>query len=134
MRTRSLIGAAVLAAGALLLAGCGLFNTPPVASFIIVYHVDQEDPLWVTLDASASSDADGDRIVAYQWNFGDDVTIHPATYSSLVTVPVITVRYPVEGTYTVTLAVRDEHDPPNNTSLTVSQTMVLPPPQVRPVD
>jgi hypothetical protein len=131
MRTRSLIGAVVLVTSALLLAGCGLFNSPPEASFTVVYNVDLDDPLWVTLDASASTDVDGDQIVAYQWTFGDDVTIQPTTYTTLVTDPVTTVRYPVEGTYTPTLAVRDEH---GVNSLAVSRTVHLPPPEAVPLD
>ena len=131
MKKRRLIDAAVLVAAALVLSGCGLFNSPPEASFTVVYNVDLDDPLWVTLDASASTDVDGDQIVAYQWTFGDDVTIRPATYTRLVTDPEITVRYPVEGTYTATLAVRDEH---GVNSLAVSQTVHLPQPEVVPLD
>ena len=126
MRTRSLIGAVVLVAGALLLAGCGLFNTAPEASFNVLYNVDTNDALWVTLDASASSDPDQDRIVAYMWNFDVDLpgAEFPAGYvTRSVTDPVITVRYPLQGSYTVTLAVRDER---GAVSPTVSQTFTLP--------
>ncbi|MEN6369546.1 MAG: PKD domain-containing protein [Thermotogota bacterium] len=93
----------------LLSAGCALFDQPPVASFVVRYNVDDTDPLAVDLDASASADPDGQVITAYQWVFGDDVTIlTPLELTKTVTVPVLRVRYPVEDTYAVQLLVRNE--------------------------
>ncbi len=106
-RSRWIIGTAVLV-GTLALAGCFLLNRPPTASFVVVYNVT-EDPLVVDLDASSSSDPDEDAITAYLWTFGDDVEIlTPLEYTKLVTVPVLRVRYPTEGEYTIQLFVRDE--------------------------
>ncbi len=96
--------------GCLLLAGCELFQQPPVAKFVPVYNVDETDPRVVNLDASASNDANGEAITQYQWIFGEDVTIlTPLDFSKTVTVPVLTVRYPLlNETYTVTLVVVNE--------------------------
>jgi hypothetical protein len=70
---------AVLAAAATALAGCGgggsgtappaaTVNTPPVAEFTSASSVVAGTPL--ALDASASSDADGDALT-YSWSFGN---------------------------------------------------------------
>jgi len=90
--------------------GCFLVpNHPPEASFVVIYGVDAEDAMVVDLDASASTDPDGDTIVAYMWTFGDDVQIiTPLDYSKTVSFQTLRVRYPVESTYTVQLLVRDE--------------------------
>lgn len=90
--------------------GCFLFpNRPPVAAAHVVYGVDPTDPLVVDLDASASSDPDGDAIVLYQWVFDDDLDlISPAAYTTVQTAPRIRVRCPVEGTYSAQLVVVDE--------------------------
>lgn len=107
-----------------LLAGCSLFQNPPVASFAVLYGVDETDPLVVDLDASASSDPDGDVITTYQWAFGDDVTIiTPLDVSKTVTVPVLRVRYPLEGTYAVQLVVWDKT---SLSSQPVSGTVTVP--------
>jgi hypothetical protein len=107
-RARWVVGLALLVGVLALVAGCFLISRPPTASFVVVYNVT-EDSLVVDLDASSSSDPDGDAIVAYMWTFGDDVTIlTPLDYSRLVTVPVLRVRYPTEGEYTIQLFVRDE--------------------------
>ncbi len=112
-RTR-MFGVLLILAAALALGGCFLFpNHPPVAAFTPIYGVDTEDPLVVRLDASASTDPDGDEIVAYMWTFFQqdgqpaDVTILPKDYTTTTTDPVITVDFKVEGNYTVTLVVRD---------------------------
>ncbi len=115
MRKVKAIGILVLVATMFALGGCFLFpNHPPIAAFTPIYGVDTEDPLVVRLDASASTDPDGDEIVAYSWTFfredgqpEDHVTILPQEASKTTTDPVITVRFPVEGNYTVTLVVRD---------------------------
>ncbi len=92
--------------------GCFLFpNRPPVAEFTVVYDTDPDDSLVVTLDATASFDEDNDQIVDYMWTFPDDGVdfIHPLGYSSrTVHEPIIIIRFPVQGTYTATLMVRDE--------------------------
>lgn len=111
-RTRVLIVLVVLGIVAFV-GGCFLFpNRPPEAHFVVSYGVDPEDAMVVDLDASASTDPDGDTIVAYMWTFGDEVQIiTPLDYSSK-TVPFSTlrIRYPEESVYTVQLLVRDERD------------------------
>jgi len=100
----SLLIVAILA----LAAGCFLFsNRPPVAAFVVNYNVT-EDPLVVELDATSSSDPDGEPVAAYQWDFGEDAEIlTPLVFSANVNVTPILVRYPVEGTYRVRLVVYD---------------------------
>ena len=121
---RGILAGAVLLAAALL-GGCFLFpNRPPEAAFVVGYDVDPGDPLIVELDASSSADPDGDPIVAFSWVFGDDVDIiTPLEHTKLVEIPVIRVRYPVEGTYTVTLLVRDDQ---GNSSAPTSKTVTVP--------
>ena len=116
MRKVKAIGILALVATMFALGGCFLFpNHPPIAAFTPIYGVDTEDPLVVRLDASASTDPDGDEIVAYSWTFFQedgqpaDVTILPQDDSKTTTEPLITVRFPVEGNYSVTLVVRDAH-------------------------
>lgn len=111
--------------GALHLSGCFLLpNRPPEAAFTVIYGVDPADPLVVELDASVSSDPDGDAIVAYSWVFGDDVTmLAPLEYTASVQTPVFRVRYPFEGTYSLTLVVRDEQ---GKSSTPVSKSITLP--------
>ena len=101
------LGLVILLLGTVALGGCFLFpNHPPVANVTVTYS--SEDPLVVELDASGSTDEDGDEIVAYMWVFGGDVEIiAPLTYTATVTVPVITVNFRFEGTYSVTLVVQD---------------------------
>jgi len=91
--------------------GCFLFpNRPPVAEFTVVYDTDPDDSLVVTLDATASFDEDNDQIVDYMWTFPDEEVdfIHPLGYSSRTVHEPIIIRFPVQGTYTATLMVRDE--------------------------
>ena len=108
-----------------LLSGCFLLgNREPEAAFAVVYGVDPAEPLAVVLDASASVDPDGDVIAAYAWVFGDDVTIlTPQVYTATVGDPILNIRFPVEGSYTVTLVVRDDS---GASSLPVSETIVVP--------
>ena len=102
------IGLVALIGALAMVAGCFLLNRPPTASFVVVYNVT-DDPLVVDLDASPSEDPDQDAIAAYMWTFGDDVEIlTPLDYSKLVTVPILRVRCPTEGEYTILLFVRDE--------------------------
>ncbi len=123
-QARWIAGLVVLLGTLALVAGCFLLSRPPTASFVVVYNVT-EDPLVVDLDASSSSDPDGDAIAAYMWTFGDDAEIlTPLDYSKLVTVPILRVRYPVEGEYTIQLFVRDERGLTSKTGHEV--TIVLP--------
>ena len=91
-RARWIVALIALGSALTLVAGCFLLSRPPTASFVVHYNVT-EDPLVVDLDASASSDPDGDAIAAYMWTFGDNVEIlTPLDYTRLVTVPVLRVR------------------------------------------
>jgi len=122
-------GLVLVLLGTLAVGGCFLFpNLPPVASFVVLPVPGEQ--LVVVLDASASSSPDGDEIEAYMWTFGDDVTIlTPLHESKSAPFPVITVRYPVEGTYTVTLKVREEKRPGDQfaeESEQFSETITLP--------
>ena len=117
--------------GTLAIGGCFLFpNLPPVAAFVVNYNTVPGEPFVVLLDASASSSPDGDEIEAYMWTFGDDVDIiTPLEETKTVTIPVITVKYPIEGEYSVTLAVREkprQAGEPGKVSTPVSQTITLP--------
>ena len=121
-----LLGLASLLLVVLGIGGCFLFpNHPPVASFTVVYGIDESDPLVVQLDASGSTDPDGDDIVSYMWSFGDNVTITPLDYSKTVSVPTITVRYPIEGKFTLTLVVVDSRGAMSDP---VTADMEVPPP------
>jgi len=108
------IGLGLIILGALAVGGCSLFiNRPPVAEFAIVYNPVPDEPLVVTLDASLSTDPDGDEtITTYQWDFGEreeGVEYYPQGISSdTLDEPTVTVEYPVEGEYTVTLVVWDD--------------------------
>lgn len=105
--------------------GCFLFqNRPPTAAFVVRYDVVEDDPMVVDLDATASTDPDGDPIVDYLWVFGDDVDIiTPLTFTKLVQTPTLRVRYPNEGTYEVQLVVRDDK---GASSEPVTEEVVLP--------
>lgn len=129
MQKRRLIAvlAASLAAGAML-AGCSLLqNRAPVAAFVPVYNVDLEDPMVVVLDASVSTDPDGDEIVLFQWVFSDAITfpVEPLGSSTTVVTPQLRIRCPNEGQYTATLLVYDERDLP---SLPIVGTITVPHP------
>ena len=106
-----LMSLAVLLVAVIAVGGCFLFpNNRPVASFTVEYGTDTQDPLVVVLDASESTDPDNDEIVKYMWGFGDDQVdfIEPASYGSrTVYVPSITIRFPLQGDYDVTLVVVD---------------------------
>jgi len=101
------LGLVLLLLGAIALGGCFLFpNHSPIADVTVTYS--SEDPLVVDLDASGSTDEDGDEIVAYMWVFGGDVEIiAPLVSSATVTEELITVDFRFEGTYNVTLVVQD---------------------------
>ncbi len=132
MKRAKRLGLFLVLVGALAVGGCFLFpNLPPEAAFDPIFNTDPDDPLVVVLDASASSSPDGDEIEAYMWTFGEDVTIlTPLDVTKTVAVPVITVKYPLEGTYTVTLVVREkprQEGEPGKVSAPVSHPVILPP-------
>ena len=105
--------------------GCFLLpNRPPVASFVVEYDVDLEDAMVVDLDASTSSDPDGDAISTYMWTFGDDVDIiTPLDSTKTVNVPVLRVRYPDAYVYNIQLLVIDER---GAASVPVTHQIILP--------
>ena len=111
------------------LGGCFLFpNRPPVAAFVPHYNVVPGDPMVVDLNASISTDPDGDAIVHYQWAFSDDLTIvQPLAHSTTVDHPILRVRCPTEGTYSVVLVVIDERglasEPFTGVTITVPQPL-----------
>ena len=119
-------GLAVLILSLLVLAGgCFLFpNRPPEAVIVIDYNVDPEAPTVVDLNASLSSDPDGDPIVAYMWTFqGDPQILSPLDHSKTVDFPILRVRFQVEGEYQIQLLVRDER---GAVSVPITATVVLP--------
>jgi hypothetical protein len=124
-------GAALLIA----LAGCSyLFNQPPVAAFDPEFNTVEGEPLVVVLDASASVDPDGDPIVEYAWtvskeggDIGEGLVYYPEGWTTTTTTePIITVRFPVQGTYTMQLLVRSDRGGVLDSSPVVSETFVLP--------
>ncbi len=125
MRRIRKVGLGLLLLLAFAVGGCFLFpNRPPVAEFAIGYNTVADEPLLVVLDASASNDPDGDEIILYMWTFGEDVDIiTPLDFTKAVAVPIITVKYPVEGEYTVTLMVRDKR---GKNSTQVSDQVLVP--------
>jgi hypothetical protein len=126
-RVPLMLAACILACAAL--SGCFLFpNRPPIAAAVVRYHVNAEDPMVVELDASGSTDPDGDAIVEYKWVFYDDFTIiAPLAYSTVVSYPRLLVRCPSEGQYALGLVVVDEQglasDPLTDIAVTVPQAM-----------
>ncbi len=112
-----------------MLSGCFLFqNRPPEAAFTVIYNVDEADVLAVALDASASTDPDGDPLT-YKWSFGgEDVEVVPQVYSGTYTTAVIWVYFPVEGEYTITLEVSDGISTPSSDSIAVGTVVVPYPP------
>ena len=121
------LAACLLACAAL--SGCFLFpNRPPVAAVDVHYNVNATDPMVVDLDASGSTDPDGDAIVQYKWVFYDDFTIiEPLAYSTVVSYPKLRVRCPNEGQYVLGLVVVDDQglssDPLAGIVVTVPQPM-----------
>ena len=111
-----------------MLGGCFLpTNRPPEALFTVTYNVDPADPLVVEFDASTSTDPDADGIVSHSWVFGELVNIlspfEDTLSTATVATPILVVRYPVEGTYTISLLVRDEQ---GASSAPFSRTITLP--------
>jgi len=112
--------------------GCFLFpNHSPVAAFTVARGVNPNntnDQLVVILDASGSIDPDGDEIVSYMWTLGDDdvTIITPLETTKTVSVAVLTVKYPVQGTPKVELVVVDSR---GTMSDPVSQNITVPVPE-----
>ncbi len=134
MRNLRKYGFVLVLLSALAVGGCFLFpNLPPEAAFTVNYNTVENEPLVVKLDASASSSPDGDEIEAYMWTFGDfedGVEYYPQGFTTdTVSQPIITVKYPFEGEYTVALAVQEKPrraGEPGKVSATVSETITLP--------
>jgi len=115
--------------------GCDLLfvDHAPTAVFE-VYNPVAGEPLVVTLDANMSYDEDGDAIVAYLWavsksggDIGEGVEYYPLGWiTDTVTDPAITIRFPVEGTYTVQLQVRSMHLGEETASEIVSKDVIVP--------
>lgn len=109
---RWIVGFVALLGTLAFVAGCFLLNRPPIASFVVNYNTT-EDPLVVELDASLSSDPDGDAITTYMWAFvmddpeGPEV-LAPLAFSAVRQTPVLLLRFPVEGTAEIQLVVVDE--------------------------
>ena len=120
------LAALLLCCLATLLTGCFLLpNRPPVASFVVVYNVDLEDAMVVDLDARTSSDPDSDAITSYMWTFGDHMVTIPSPLDETATVsfPVLRVRYPNEGEFTIQLLVIDARNAPSEIA---THTITLP--------
>ena len=81
--------------------GCGDINTPGIPqdslnAVIAANPTSGEAPLEVTFDASESSSAEGNEIVSYEWDFGDEKagegkTVHhgfdsPGNYTVILTI------------------------------------------------
>ncbi|MFP3953928.1 MAG: PKD domain-containing protein [Candidatus Acetothermia bacterium] len=91
-----------------LLLGCSPFNQPPQPLFT-ASPASGEAPLEVSFDASSSSDPDN-RIIGYNWDFGDGVTGSGET---------TTHTYDSSGDYTAELEVVDEGEGAESTTRTI---------------
>ena len=123
----------ILLLAAIGIGGCFLFpNHPPVASFTVSRGVDLSNPndqLVVVLDASGSTDPDGDKIVSYMWALEEDgvTVIAPQGTTMTVTDPILKVKYPVETTSSkVELVVVDSKGAMSDP---VSKTITVPVPE-----
>lgn len=123
----------LLLIGVMMVGGCFLFpNHPPVASFTATRGEDPNNPqdqLVVRLDASGSTDPDGDDIVSYMWTLGDDGVERVGPLETTMTVyeAVILVKYQVEvSDIDVTLVVVDSR---NAMSDPITQTISVPVPE-----
>ncbi|RLE28770.1 hypothetical protein DRJ54_05925 [Candidatus Acetothermia bacterium] len=86
----------------------GTANQPPVARFS--YSPTNPDPGDVVgFDGSASSDSDG-SIISWEWDFGDGTSGTGVTVNH---------AFPAEGSYTVTLTVRDDDGATDSVSKTI---------------
>jgi len=121
-RSRAALATLFVLAALVLVTGCFLLpNRAPTAAFVVNYRVTP-DPLIVELDASTSSDPDGDAIASYLWTFGEvgaDVLTPLVAYSGVAHVPVILVRFPEEGIHEVELLVIDERGAASETTFSI---------------
>jgi len=103
-RVKFLITALLLVGLMVGLAACrGFFGQAPIALLVVTAPTDdQEVPVTVTFDISASNDPDG-TIATYDLDYGDGSTHATGTDVSTA----ITHEYTVAGTYTVTLTITD---------------------------
>lgn len=110
MSIRRRLCVVVCLASSVLLTGCFLFqNHPPTAAFVARYNVLPGDPMVVDLDATGSTDPDEDAVTRFMWAFSDNLTlVQPTDFSAVRATPVLRVRCPNEGSYTITLVVEDE--------------------------
>jgi len=89
-------------------------NNPPIAAMSHPATADEGSA--VTFDGSASTDPDGD-VLSHSWNFGNGDTR---------TGQQVSYRFPNEGTYTVTLTVKDRHGAQKSATGTVTVSNVAP--------
>lgn len=133
MKRWRFVAISMMLASMLVAGGCFLFpNNPPIASFTVTRGEDASNPgdqLVVMLDASGSTDPDGDEIISYMWTLGDDgvTLVNPLETTMTVYEKVITVKYQVEvSDIDVTLVVVDAR---NGMSDPVTQTISVPVPE-----
>lgn len=89
-------------------------NKPPVADFTwSPQHPGPNDK--ITFDASSSYDPDG-TIVSYEWDWD-----HDGVYDETYTTPIVTHSWPKEGSYLVSLRVKDN----NNSYGVVTKTVTI---------
>ena len=91
-------------------------NQNPAPSFTYSPQIPAPDEL-ITFNASASYDPDG-SIVQYRWDFGDGAI-------SILTGPVATHSYPVDGNYTVELIATDNSGAAATTTAVVQVSTVI---------
>lgn len=118
MRPRHIYNGCVLAAVVFVLSSCSHIgaNTPPDASVDVSVDVGYA-PLWVSFDASSSSDPDG-TLVRFEWDFGDGSTGRGIQVEHV---------FEDDGRYTVTLTVRDNRRAEDTATVLID---VLNPPPV----
>lgn len=110
---RAGLAALLLGLSATLLTGCFLLpNRPPVALFTVQYDTT-DDPMFVVLDATTSSDPDGDVITTYMWSFVTSdpegpAIIEPLAFSAVRSTATLQLRYPAEDASQIQLVVVDE--------------------------
>ncbi len=96
MLKRCAVMISVISSILLFVSGCALFNSPPVASFVMSPTAGVV-PLTVEFNASGSNDPDG-SIATYEWDFGDGGNGAGVTIEHI---------FSTAGTYRITLTVTD---------------------------